>query len=125
LIKRTIIRYFIVGGLCFIIDFAVFIFLIEFLFIAWQLSLSISFITATYLNYYLSRNFVFAKIYQRNPETQLILIFVFSFFTLLINYSIVYFVHEVLILNIYIGKFFSIFCGFLINYYVRKKAIFI
>ena len=125
MIKRTIIRYFIVGGLCFIIDFAVFIFLIEFLFIAWQLSLSISFITATYLNYYLSRNFVFAKIYQRNPETQLILTFVVSFFTLLINYSIVYFVHEVLILNIYIGKFFSIFCGFLINYYVRKKAIFI
>ena len=125
MIESSFIKYGFVGGLCFCVDFIIFYFLIEQFEYSWYVSLSLSFIIATYLNYFLSRKFVFIKRFSRGKQSQLFLTFAVSFFTLGFNYIIIFLSHESFGLNIYLSKFVSIFFGFIINYLVRKKIIFV
>lgn len=125
MIDSSFIKYGFVGGLCFGVDFIIFYSLIEFFDYSWYFSLTLSFIIATYLNYFLSRKFVFIKSFTRKKQSQIFLTFAVSFFTLGFNYTIIFVSHESFGLNIYLSKFISIFFGFIINYLVRKKIIFV
>jgi putative flippase GtrA len=123
--NNLILRYAFVGGFCFVIDFLIFIFLLEIFLLSWYAGLFISFVIATYINYYLSRNYVFVKNYSKKKSSQLIYTFLVSIGTLCLNYIFIFTLHEIFYFHVYLSKFISIFFGFIINFIARKKFIFV
>ena len=93
-VDKTLIKYFIVGAISFICDLAIFGFFLKVLDFYYLFSATLSFVFATSLNFYLSKNFAFNGLQKFSSIRTFGLIFLASSVGLLINMSFLYIFYE-------------------------------
>ena len=123
-LSSTLTRYFIVGSLSFLCDFLFFALFLTYLNFHYLLAAVLSFILATSLNFYLSKNFAFKGMQKFSTHGTLVLIFLASGISLLVNIGALFAYFELLSINIFISKFLAAATGFVFNYLSRKYIIF-
>jgi putative flippase GtrA len=123
-VDKTLIKYFIVGAISFICDLAIFGFFLKVLDFYYLYSATLSFVFATSLNFYLSKNFAFNGLQKFSSIRTFGLIFLASSVGLLINMSFLYIFYEWLFINIFISKILAAGISFIVNYSLRKFVIF-
>jgi putative flippase GtrA len=123
-VDKTLIKYFIVGAISFICDLAIFGFFLKVLDFYYLFSATLSFVFATSLNFYLSKNFAFNGLQKFSSIRTFGLIFLASSVGLLINMSFLYIFYEWLFINIFISKILAAGISFIVNYSLRKFVIF-
>ena len=120
-----IMRFAVVGGIAFVIDFGLLLFLTEYVGLNYLLSATISFIVSVIVNYLLSIAWVFtAAKGQPKSKTksaiQIILFFILSTCGLFINNGIIWFSVEILSISYIIGKLVATFVVMVFNFITRK-----
>ena len=123
-VDKTLIKYLIVGAISFICDLAIFGFFLKVLDFYYLYSATLSFVFATSLNFYLSKNFAFNGLQKFSSIRTFGLIFLASSVGLLINMSFLYIFYEWLFINIFISKILAAGISFIVNYSLRKFVIF-
>ncbi len=117
-------RYFLTGGVAFLIDFSVLYVLTEFYSIHYLISAALAFITSLIANYILSIKWVFNK---RNLSSKFSEFSVFSFIGIIglgLNEIVMWLFTEYLLFYYLISKFFSAFIVFIWNFSARKIFLF-
>ena len=121
--ENSFLRYFLVGGASALIDFLIFCFFYSKL-NNWFLSATLSFFIATFVNYYLSINFVFISGRKFKRLREIYLVYLASFVGFILNQTILFFLIETFILNVYLSKIIASFLVFVWNFSARKFYIF-
>lgn len=122
-LKSSIVRYSIVGGLTAAVEFSLLIFQVEFLSINYLLANVISFILAHLFNYILSRLWVFESgNIKKRIEFSLFMVFVGG--GMLINQTLLWFFVDQVQIRYEISKAISIGVVIIWNYLTRKYIIF-
>jgi len=121
---KTLIRYLIVGVISFVSDFFLFVFFFQVLGIFYLCSATLSFIFATTINFYLSKNFAFKGMQKFSSVNTFGLVFLVSSSGLIINMTCLYLLYEWLLINIFISKILAAGSTFAFNYSLRKFLIF-
>lgn len=122
---QQIMRFVLVGGLAFVIDFGLLLLLTEKVGLNYLTSATISFIVSVIVNYLLSIAWVFtAHKHTKKTKTksviQLVIFMALSVCGLLINNGIMYFSVEVLAISYIIGKLVATFVVMVFNFITRK-----
>lgn len=122
---QQIMRFALVGGLAFVIDFGLLLLLTEKVGLNYLTSATISFIVSVIVNYLLSIAWVFtAHKHTKKTKTksviQLVIFIALSVCGLLINNGIMYFSVEVLAISYIIGKLVATFVVMVFNFITRK-----
>jgi putative flippase GtrA len=120
----NIIKYFFVGGLAAIIDVGLFFIFAKYLSYPYLLVGFITFIIATFVNYYLSIKFVFESGSRFKKQKEVFLIYIVSAISLLLNLSLLYCFHEILFFDIGISKIIVTGLLFFFNYSIRRFFVF-
>lgn len=120
---QQIFRFAIVGGLAFIIDFGLLIFLTEIVGIDYLISATISFIVSVIFNYILSVYWVFTARHKKPSLFMITAFFVLSTCGLFINNGIMWFSVEVLSISYVIGKLVATVVVMIFNFITRKILI--
>ena len=120
-----ILRFAVVGGIAFVIDFGLLLLLTEYVGFNYLLSATISFIVSVIVNYLLSIAWVFTSAKgQAKSKTksaiQIVLFFVLSTCGLFINNGIMWFSVEILAISYIIGKLVATFVVMVFNFVTRK-----
>ena len=119
-----IVKYFFVGGTAATIDIGLFSFFAAYLGWPWLAVSVVSFILATFINYFLTINFVFQSGVRYRKNQEIIGVFIISSLALVINQIILYLSIEILEINLIISKIFATGALFFLNYYGRSKIVF-
>lgn len=120
-----IMRFAVVGGLAFVIDFGLLLALTELVGLNYLVSATISFVVSVIVNYLLSIAWVFtankhAKKNKTKNFLQLVIFMVLAVCGLMINNGIMYFSVEVLAISYIIGKLVATFVVMVFNFITRK-----
>jgi putative flippase GtrA len=119
--KEKIFRYFIVGGLSWIIDILIFYYLYSLHNLNIYFASSLSFIFAVTFNFFFGNIFVFENQFNYGKAKSFLLVFFTSFTGLGINIFFVYLISESFFLWPPISKAIAAIPTFLWNYALRKK----
>lgn len=117
---EQIYRFAVVGGLAFVIDFALLLHLTEMVGFNYLLSATISFIVSVLFNYVLSVFWVFDGRKQCRSLLQVLLFFVLATCGLLLNNAIMWFSVEILAISYIIGKLVATAVVMIFNFVTRK-----
>lgn len=124
---QQILRFAVVGGLAFVIDFGLLLFLTEFMGINYLISATISFTVSVIFNYILSVCWVFTKHREARAQysrtwrlIQMVIFIVLSVCGLFINNFIMWFSVEVLAISYIIGKLVATAVVMVFNFITRK-----
>lgn len=129
------LKYTIVGGISFLVDFFVFFFLIKLPFFIhfYTIAGTIAFLCGITTNYILSINWVFAKRKLKNKLNEFIVFLIVGIIGLILNLLFLIFFAEVLFgklividknMNLISSKLISTFLVFLWNFFMRKFLLF-
>jgi len=118
---KEIIRFVIVGGISFVIDYMGLYVLTEYVNINYLISSSISFTIAVIVNYILSIKFVFRK--AKNGYKQLFLFILSSIIALFLNQLCMWFFVELMSLYYMISKLLATLIVTIWNYITKKKSV--
>ena len=120
-----IVRYFVVGGLSAVVDFALFGMLLLVLGSAhWFVAAAASFVVATGFNYLLSVRMVFSAGVRFARHHEVILVFLVSLVGLALNQFTLWLFYQVAGWNIWIAKCVATASAFLWNFTARNGFIF-
>ena len=126
--KRTvmlnIIKYFLVGGVSFLVDLGVFYWLAEVNGYYYLLVNVLSFSLSTITNYLLCIFFVFQSGLKYGKRTELMLVFLVSGVSLTVNQLTLYTFVDIFHLGLMISKVTSVLFTFFVNYFGRKIFVF-
>ena len=121
---NNVIKYSIVGGIAFIVDFSIFYTAINFIEINYFVSGIYSFIAGVFVNYFLARRFVFYNHNKVKKSTELISVYLISGIGLLIHQFTIYSLVEFINSDIYVSKILASAIVFLWNYNMRRKYLY-
>lgn len=121
--KKQFFCYFLVGGLCALIDLSIFSIFTLLFYFPWVIVSVFSFCVATLINFILSSKFVFIN-RKANKKKEIIGVYIVSGIGLLINQFFLYLLIENANQNLIIAKITSTGIVFLWNYYSRKNLVF-
>ncbi len=124
MLSRNIVKYFLVGGLCFLIDFSLFALLVTVFEFNYLLVNMFSFSLAAAANYFLCIKFVFYSGHKYDQKTEFLLLFTVSLVVLAVNQLILYCLITGLSYDILLSKIFAVIVTFLMNYFGRKIFVF-
>jgi putative flippase GtrA len=119
-----LIRYFFVGGVAALVDFALFATLIKFFGVKWYYAGVVSFTFATLVNYVLSIRFVFESRARFTKQHEILLVFSASVIGLLVNQAVLYALVVTVGLQVLIAKVGATGAVFCWNYVARQSFIF-
>lgn len=119
-----IIKYFFVGGTAAIFDVGFFFIFAKFLAYNYLVVGFFTFIIATFINYYLSIRFVFESGKKFKKKDEVILIYVVSTSSLVLNLFFLYVFHAIFSIDVGVSKILVTGLLFFYNYSVRKFFIF-
>lgn len=120
---KQVLRFGIVGGLAFLIDFITLYICTDFLGIYYLISSFISFSVSTIFNYIASVNWVF-NVNEKNSKSKNFVFFVvFSIIGLIINQIIMWFSVEIIGLYYLLAKIISTVIVMIFNFITRKEFL--
>jgi putative flippase GtrA len=119
-----LIRYFFVGAASALVDIGLFIAIFAGLGLNWFVASTISFTTATVLNYFLSIRHVFESGARYVQHHELALVFLISGLGLFINQAVLYALFIIVGLNVLVSKVAATGLVFFWNFGARQKFIF-
>lgn len=123
-VSIQIFRYIFVGGFAFIVDFGFLYVLTEYLGIFYLLSATISFLFGLIVNYILSLTWVFNKRKLNNRFHEFVVFALVGVVGLGLNYVIIYFFTEILLVYYIFSKLLSQIFVLLWNFFVRRYVLF-
>lgn len=118
-----IIKFGMVGGLCFLIDYGVMIFLTEVFNINYLISSGISFTVSVIVNYILSMRFVFETEKDDSAMKKFIIFVVLSVIGLIINQILMWILVDKLGIFYMISKIGATFIVMVYNFITRKLIL--
>ena len=121
---NNIIKYSIVGGIAFIVDFSIFYTAINFIEINYFVSGIYSFIVGVFVNYFLARRFVFYNHNKVKKSTEFVGVYLISGIGLLIHQFTIYSLVEFINIDIYVSKILTSIIVLLWNYNMRRKYLY-
>ena len=121
---NKIIKYSIVGGIAFIVDFSIFYTAINFIEINYFVSGFYSFIAGVFVNYLLARRFVFYNHNKVKKSTEFVGVYLISGIGLLIHQVTIYSLVEFINSDVYVSKILASAIVFLWNYNMRRKYLY-
>ena len=119
---KQILRFGIVGGIAFLIDYALLYILTEYIGIHYLISSIISFTISVIFNYILSIKWVF-DVKRKQGTKEFIIFIVLSVIGLLINSLIMYIMVDILKIYYMLSKLVSTLIVMIYNFITRKKFI--
>ena len=120
-----LLRYFGVGGISALVDFALFAYLVNtFGHAQWFGAAAASFVVATLVNYVLSVRMVFSAGARFERTTEVLLVFAASAGGLAVNQAGVWLCYQVAGWNLWLAKIIATASAFVWNYTVRNSFIF-
>ena len=119
-----IVKYFFVGGAASVVDIGLFSIFASYLGWPWIPVSIITFILATFTNYFLSIQFVFESGARHKKHVEVFGVFVVSGLALLVNQCVLYLAIEILGWHLILSKIFATGVVFFWNYYGRSKFVF-
>ncbi|MBL0339478.1 MAG: GtrA family protein [Bacteroidetes bacterium] len=114
------LKYFIVGGFCTVLDFALLYILTNFVGINYLTSSVISYMSGTFLNYYLCTFWIFKHRAIENRKHEFLYYVVITGIGLVINTALIYCFTEFLGLFLMLSKLLSTFVTYWWNFLARK-----
>ena len=120
---RQLIRFGITGGLAFVIDYVVAIFLTEVVKVNYLAASTLSFSLAVTFNYILSIYWVFVPNERKNRRVMILLFWVFSIIGLAINDLLIWVWVERIGLHYIIAKILATGIVMIFNFVTRKRFI--
>ena len=121
---RHIARYFVVGGVCALVDLGVFFAFAKLLGMPYLRVAAGGFVVATLLNYFLSVRFVFVSGARFRKRWEVALVFAVSAVGLGLNQLILALCVEQLGLELVLSKIAATGCVFFWNYFARRVLVF-
>ncbi len=121
-IVRQILKFTVVGGLAFLIDYGLLYILTEFIGIHYLISSIISFTVSVIFNYILSIKWVF-DVNKKQGLKEFILFIILSVIGLIINEIIMYLMVDIMNIHYMISKLFSTGVVMVYNFITRKIFI--
>ncbi len=122
---KTLIIYFIIGGVSAIIDLILFIFLVQLSTFNWFYAGIVAFCIATSINYFLSIRFAFESgIRFKNKSREFLVIFIVSTVGLIINQLSLYVCIELMSIILPLSKIIASASTFFWNFFLRKNYVF-
>ena len=121
-IVRQILKFTVVGGLAFLIDYGLLYVLTEFIGIHYLISSIISFTVSVIFNYILSIKWVF-DVNKKQGLKEFILFIILSVIGLIINEIIMYLMVDIMNIHYMISKLFSTGVVMVYNFITRKIFI--
>lgn len=118
-----LIRYTIVGGLAFIVDFILLFILTEYIKLYYIVSATCSFLVGLLINYYISTLWIF-KSRIKNKQIEFSLFTLIGLFGLVLNDILIYFFTEKFQIHYMSSKFVTAIIVYLWNFLGRKYFIF-
>ena len=119
--KTEIIRFCLVGGATFIIDYALLYILTEYINLNYLLSSGLSFTAAVLANYFLCLAYVFTD--SKNGTKQFMLFILSSIGGLIINQLCMYFFVEIMFMYYMAAKIIATIIVTIWNYITKKKSL--
>ena len=119
-----IVKYFFVGGSAAIVDISFFLIFTKFFGFNYLLVGFFTFLLATFVNYYLSIKFVFESGKKYKKEKEIILVYIVSASSLVLNLYLLYCLHELLTIEVGLSKIIVTGVLFFYNYLLRRFFIF-
>lgn len=120
---EQIYRFAVVGGLAFIIDFTLLLYLTEIAGLNYLLSATLSFIFSVLFNYILSVFWVFDGRKHYRSLSKVLLFFILATCGLLLNNAIMWFSVEILAISYIIGKLVATAVVMVFNFVTRKLLL--
>lgn len=117
-------QYAFFGGLCALLDLALFFSLTSYLSIHYLYVATFSFVVATFFNYLLSNYFVFKQSQRFQTSTRVALTYMVSFIGLVIHHACLFFAFEAIGLSLLLSKLFGMASAFGWNFLSRKHFVF-
>lgn len=124
MLSKNIVKYFFVGGVCFIVDFTLFYLFSMKAGTNYLIANFISFTIATIFNYFLCIKFIFESGARFRRSKELLMVFSVSCFSLLINQLILLIFVEIVVVDILLSKTIAIAMTFFLNYFGRSIFVF-
>lgn len=121
---RNIVRYFVVGGICALVDLGIFMLFAQVLGYPYLRVSAASFLIATLLNYFLSVRFVFVSGLRFRRRYEVALVFLVSAIGLGLNQLILALCVEEAGFNLFFSKVTATGCVFFWNYFARRVLVF-
>ena len=121
---RNIARYFVVGGVCALVDLTLFLAFAQGLGLPYLRVAAGSFVVATLLNYFLSVRFVFVSGVRFGKRWEVALVFAVSAMGLALNQLILALCVEELGLSLLVSKVIATGGVFFWNYFGRRVLVF-
>ncbi|MFA5303279.1 MAG: GtrA family protein [Candidatus Nanoarchaeia archaeon] len=122
-LPKKFIKYFLVGGLAFIMDYSLSMFFFIFLSFTEVLSNSLSVFIVSVMKFFINKKFTFKNTSKKAKE-QLMMSFVVMGFYLIFTSTLVYLLSNILKIPFYITKVIVVFLGVSVNYYLDKNLTF-
>lgn len=119
-----LMKYGVVGGIAFIVDYGSLYLLTEFAGVHYMLSAAIAFILGLICNYILSTSWVFGESKISNKMAEFIGFAVIGVLGLLLNELIIYVSTDLIGLHYMVGKIISTAIVFFWNFFARRYLIF-
>jgi putative flippase GtrA len=117
-------RYFCVGGVCFLVDFTLFLWLAKISGYNYLLINVFSFCVATALNYVLCTRYVFESGSKHKKNTEIFLLFLVSGFSLAFNQVFLFTFVEIFAKELVISKVLAVLLTFFFNFFGRSFLVF-
>lgn len=121
--KSQVIRFIVVGGASFLIEFCLFTFLIDVVDIKYTHANLPAMAVAILFNYFLTRWFVFDSA-RYNQRKTFVLFLTFTLMGVVLNQFLLWFMVEQLIINIKISKVLTVASVAVFNYFTKKHFVF-
>lgn len=118
------IRYFITGGIAFLIDFALLFSLTEYLDFNYLVSAAIGFISGLIINYIISIKWVFPERWIRSKKLEFLLFMLIGIIGLGLNEFLMWFFTEVVLTYYLVSKILTATIVFFWNFGARKLLLF-
>ncbi len=118
------LRYVVVGGLAFVVDFGTLFILTEYAHLYYLTSSAVSFILGLNVNYFLSKKFVFGSSRLKSVHVEYVAIIFISLTGLLLNQLLLWFITEKLGLFYLYSKLISAAIVLVYNFAIRKITVF-
>jgi putative flippase GtrA len=122
-LPKKFIKYFLVGGIAFVIAYSLSMFFFTFLSFTEVLSNSMSAFIVSIMKFFINKKFTFKNSSKRSKE-QLMMSLVVVGFYIIFTSTLVYLFSNVLKIPFYITQVLVVFFGVPVNYYLDKNLTF-